>query len=115
MIKLKRVYDPPDETDGCRVLVDRIWPRGLSKADARVDKWLKDVAPTTGLRKWFAHDPAKWDEFRARYARELDQHGDAVRELRALSRGRTVTLLFAAKDSEHSNAAALKDYLAARR
>ncbi len=112
---IKRVYDPPARTDGYRVLVDRIWPRGLGKDSARVDDWLKDVAPSTALRKWFGHDPKKWNEFRRRYFRELDASPAVVTRLGALARRRRVTLLFAAKDIEHNNAVALKAYLGRRK
>ena len=115
MIKLKRVYDPPDETDGCRVLVDRIWPRGLSKADARVDKWLKDVAPTTGLRKWFGHDPARWEEFRKRYSAEIHGHRAELDRLRDLARNGAVTLVYSAHDEVHNDAVVLREILLARR
>jgi uncharacterized protein YeaO (DUF488 family) len=114
VIQVRRAYDPPGRADGFRVLVDRIWPRGLKKEEAAIDLWLKDVAPSAGLRKWFGHDPAKWDEFRRRYASELDRKPDAVRLLEEKSRSGTLTLVFAAKDEEHSNAAALKGYLEAR-
>lgn len=112
---VKRVYDPPAKADGCRVLVDRIWPRGLTREAAKVDEWLKDVAPSTALRKWFGHDPDKWKEFLRRYSRELDANPAAVARLRALARGRRVTLLFAARDSERNNAVALKTYLGRRK
>lgn len=108
---IKRVYDPPAKDHGYRVLVDRIWPRGLSKGAAQIDEWLKDIAPSTALRKWFGHDREKWKEFMQRYFRELDANPAAVAQLRALARGRRVTLLFAAKDIEHNNAVALKAYL----
>jgi uncharacterized protein YeaO (DUF488 family) len=114
MIQVRRAYEPADPADGFRVLIDRIWPRGLKKEQAAIDLWLKDAAPSAGLRKWFGHDPAKWDEFREHYARELDRNPDAVRLLREKSRSGTLTLVFAAKDEEHSNAAALKGYLEAR-
>ena len=114
MIKLKRAYDKPAKKDGLRVLVDRLWPRGLSKQQAAIDCWLKELAPSTELRKWFGHDPEKWDEFRRRYFSELDQK----RELAALWKRRaeeeTVTFVYAAKDGEHNNAAALKEYLQRR-
>lgn len=112
MIRVKRVYDPPAPEDGYRVLVDRLWPRGLKKADAAIDQWLKDVAPSTPLRKWFGHDPAKWDEFRRRYAAELDANPEAVALLRERAAAGTVTLLFGARDREHNDAVALQDYLA---
>lgn len=110
-IRLKRVYDGPGSQDGLRVLVDRVWPRGVSKDEARVDRWLKELAPSTGLRKWFGHDPERWAGFRERYFRELDQRPEAVQALRELAAGRRVTLLFGARDRERNNAAALKDYL----
>lgn len=110
-LRIKRVYDPPATDDGYRVLVDRIWPRGLSKDVAQIDEWLKDVAPSTALRKWFGHDPEKWKEFLRRYFRELDAKPVAVTRLRTLARGQRVTLLFAAQDIDHNNAVALKAYL----
>jgi uncharacterized protein YeaO (DUF488 family) len=110
-VKLKRVYDPPKPADGFRVLVDRLWPRGVSKSSARIDLWLKEIAPSDALRKWFGHDPLKWDTFRARYFRELQKNHEAVAQLNEIIRNGPVTLLFAAKDQEHNNAAALKEYL----
>lgn len=110
-IGLKRVYDVPEKRDGCRALVDRLWPRGLSKKSARVDYWLRDVAPSTALRRWFAHDPEKWGEFRKRYVRELKGHAEVVKQLRALARKGTVTLLFGARDEKHNHAVVLKTYL----
>jgi len=110
-IKLKRVYAKPEKNDGQRVLVDRIWPRGLSKQKARIDLWLKDIAPGTPLRKWFAHDPAKWSDFKKRYFKELAGKPEAVRQLRSLARKGVVTLMFGAKDEKYNNAAALKKYL----
>jgi len=110
-IKTKRVYDPPSRSDGRRVLVDRIWPRGVKKEDARLDAWMKEIAPSTALRTWFGHDPAKWEAFKARYFRELEGQADLVRELYDLAEEKTITLLFAAKDDQHNNAVALKEYL----
>ena len=110
-VRLKRVYEPPARQDGMRVLVDRIWPRGLAKADAHVDLWLKDVAPSTTLRRWFGHDPARWDAFRRRYAAELERRPDGLAQLRAHVRKRRVTLLYAAKDPAHNHALALKRML----
>lgn len=110
---LKRVYDEPAASDGTRVLVDRLWPRGLSKERAHVDVWLKEVAPSDELRKWFAHDPAKFAEFRRRYHEEL-QTGEgqaALEKLRALKKQGSVTLLFSAHDSQHNNAIVLHDLL----
>lgn len=110
-ISLKRVYDPPAKEDGYRVLVDRLWPRGLSKEEARIDLWLKDIAPTNELRQWFKHDPHKWNEFRTRYFRELKQRADEIGQLKNRSEAGRLTLLYAAKDTENNNAAALKEYL----
>jgi uncharacterized protein YeaO (DUF488 family) len=108
MIHLKRVYEKPSRGDGFRVLVDRLWPRGLSKERAAVKMWLKDVAPSTELRKWFAHDPAKWTEFQRRYRKELDEKQDSLDLLRDKSRDKTVTLLYGARDEEHNEAVVLK-------
>ena len=112
-IVIKRVYDEPGEGDGMRVLVDRLWPRGLSKERARVDLWLKEVAPSSELRTWFGHDPAKFDEFRRRYEAELagGPAREALARLRELTRQQQVTLVFAARDAEHSNAAVLRELL----
>ena len=117
-LKLKRAYDPPAKSDGYRILVDRLWPRGISKDELRIDLWARDLAPSAALRKWYDHDPAKWGDFRRRYYREIEQHPDVLEEVRGLLRRRNVTLVFAAKDADISNAAALKGYLsrsAARR
>ena len=110
-LKIKRAYEEPARSDGSRVLVDRIWPRGVSKAQAKIDQWRKEIAPSTALRKWFGHDPARWVEFKQRYFAELDAQGEALEELRKLAHVKTVTLIFGAKDTEHSQAAALKEYL----
>jgi uncharacterized protein YeaO (DUF488 family) len=109
--KTKRAYEKPERSDGCRVLVDRIWPRGVSKTEAKIDQWLKDLAPSTALRKWFAHDPARWAEFKRRYFAELKPQREALDELRKLASGGTVTLIFGARDTEHNQAVALKEYL----
>ena len=111
LIELKRAYEAPAASDGFRVLVDRVWPRGVAKDALRIDTWARDVAPSTSLRKWFAHDPAKWEEFERRYFTELDARPDAVADLVAACRSKTVTLVFAAKDADHNNAVALKHYL----
>ena len=111
MIKVKRAYESPDKQDGYRVLVDRIWPRGLTKQDAAIDRWLKDIAPSTELRKWFGHDPEKWQGFCKRYEAELAQKLDEVSFLSEKSRAGNLTLVLAAKDVEHNNALALKKYL----
>jgi len=111
MIKLKRVYEQPDKNDGFRVLIDRLWPRGLTKEKAKVDLWLKDIAPSTELRKWFGHDPAKWDEFKKRYCEELKLNKDAVSKLLdVIKRGKTA-IVYGAKDEEHNDAVVLKEYL----
>lgn len=110
-IYLKRAYDKPASSDGQRVLVDRLWPRGISKSTAKIDLWLKDIAPSSQLRKWFGHDPAKWPEFKARYFRELASHTDGLRELARKARTGRVTLVFAAKDEKFNNAVAIKEYL----
>ena len=111
-VRIKRAYDPPSPEDGVRVLVDRLWPRGLKRSEAAIDVWLKDVAPSAELRRWFGHDPAKWAEFQRRYRAELT-HNAAVGKLRGLMEGgRDVTLLFGAKDAEHNNAVVLRDFCA---
>ena len=108
---MKKVYDPYAKADGKRVLVDRLWPRGLKKEDAKLDLWLKDIAPSDTLRKWFSHEPAKWQEFKKRYRKELEDRQDMIEDLRKEARKGTVTLLFAAKDSERNNAVALKEVI----
>ncbi len=110
-IRLKRVYVPPDPGDGFRVLVDRLWPRGVSKRAAHMDLWLKEVAPSTPLRKWFGHDPDKWADFRDRYVSELRSNPEAVEQLNAHVRRGVVTLVYAARDPEINHAAVLKQYL----
>ncbi len=109
-INLKRIYEAASEDDGVRILVDRLWPRGLSKDHAKVDLWVRDVAPSSELRRWFNHEPAKWDEFRRRYFSELGESVAARSILEAASRSK-ITMLFAAKDEERNNAVALRDYL----
>lgn len=111
-VALKRVYEAPAKTDGTRILVDRLWPRGLSKDKASVDLWLKEIAPSTELRKWFGHDPEKWEEFQRRYRAELKANGDAVSELRAALADGPATLVYGAKDKAHNDAVVLADYLA---
>ena len=111
MFQLKRAYEPASRTDGCRVLVERLWPRGVSKSQAAIDAWLKDVAPSSELRKWYGHDPARWDEFRRRYWAELRANCQAVDDLRAKERKGKVTLVYAARDQEHSGALALAEFL----
>jgi uncharacterized protein YeaO (DUF488 family) len=112
-IRIKRVYEQPAAHDGERVLVDRLWPRGLSKEKARLDLWLKEIAPSTELRKWFGHDPGRWDEFRNRYRAELRRNGDLVDVLINKAAAGPVTLLYAARDEEHNEALVLKQFLEA--
>ncbi|HZL34783.1 MAG TPA: DUF488 domain-containing protein [Tepidisphaeraceae bacterium] len=114
-VKLKRAYERPDAGDGTRVLVDRLWPRGVKKADAAIDQWVKDVAPSTALRKWFGHDPARWREFRTRYAVEVHEHPEQLNRLRALARQGPITLVYSAHDEVHNDAVALRDFLLGRR
>ena len=111
MIKIKRVYESFDTGDGTRFLVERLWPRGMKKASLRIDGWLKDVAPSSDLRRWFGHDPAKWDAFRRRYAAELNDQPAAWQPLLEAAQHGDVTLLYSAHDTEHNNAVALKAYL----
>jgi uncharacterized protein YeaO (DUF488 family) len=111
MIQLKRVYEEPSDKDGMRVLVERLWPRGLTKERAAVDLWLKDVAPSPELRKWFGHDPARWEQFQERYRRELRKQKDAVQLLKQKGKQGSVTLVYAARDEEHNGALALKRFL----
>lgn len=110
-LAIKRVYDKPAKADGLRILVDRLWPRGISKQKAAVDLWLKDVAPSTELRKWFGHDPERWTEFRRRYRAELKANKDAVKALRAELKAPRATLLYGAHDPDHNNARVLAEYL----
>jgi uncharacterized protein YeaO (DUF488 family) len=111
MIQVKRAYESPNKEDGERFLVERLWPRGVKKQSLQVEAWLKDVAPSTELRQWFQHDPAKWSEFRQRYFRELEKHPDAWQALLARARRDRVTLVYSAHDAEHNNAVALKEFL----
>jgi uncharacterized protein YeaO (DUF488 family) len=113
-IRLKRAYQPAAADDGTRILVDRLWPRGLKKSDAAIDRWLKDIAPSTALRKWFAHDPARWPEFRRRYAVEIRRHPDQLAELRAIARKGPVTLIFSARDELRNDAVVLRNVLLGR-
>ena len=114
MLALKRVYDKAEPEDGVRFLVERLWPRGIKKTDLRLDGWLKDVAPSNELRRWFAHDPNKWTEFQKRYFAELDRHPEACEPIRSAARHGRVTLIYSSHDAEHNNAVALKEYLSAR-
>lgn len=113
-IAIKRVYEHATDDDGCRILVDRLWPRGLSKERAGVDLWLKQIAPSPGLRKWFGHDPGKWSEFQRRYRTELDSNGEAVRSLKEAVGNGPTTLLYGARDEKHNHAVVLRDILVGR-
>ena len=114
MIHLKRAYDPASSTDGTRLLVERLWPRGVKKTSLNVKSWLKDVAPSTKLRKWFSHDPAKWKKFRSRYFQELKANPDAWRPIMSAQRHGKVTLVYSSHDMEHNNAVALQEFLKRR-
>lgn len=112
MIKVKRVYDKAEKEDGFRILVDRLWPRGLSKEKAKVNLWLRDIAPSNELRKWFSHDPSKWEEFKKRYHVELEKKKELVKEIKEAERQKgTVTLLYGTSETKYNNAFALLDYL----
>ena len=110
-LQLKRVYEAPHKDDGTRILVDRLWPRGLTKEKAKVDLWLKEIAPSTELRKWFGHDPKKWETFRARYQTELKNHPDELKLLKSKANQGRVTLIYGARDQEHNEALVLKQFL----
>jgi len=110
-LNIKRVYDAEDPADGTRILVDRLWPRGLTKEKAKVDLWLKEIAPSAGLRKWFGHDPAKWTEFKKRYRAELNENTASVSTLKDQIKKGTTTLVYGAKDEEHNDAVLLREYL----
>ncbi|MDD5241883.1 MAG: DUF488 domain-containing protein [Sulfuricella sp.] len=110
-IRLKRAYEQPGAGDGFRVLVDRLWPRGVSKEQVRIDLWLKEISPSSNLRKWFGHDAALWDEFRHRYFLELEEHPEPVAQLLEKLKTEAVTLVYAAKDQEHNNAVAIKEFI----
>lgn len=108
---MKRAYEPASRDDGTRVLVDRVWPRGLTKAKAAIDQWMKDVAPSTELRQWFGHDPERWTEFRRRYRAELARRPDLLKELRAIARDGRLTLVYSARDEQHNQAVVLRERL----
>lgn len=113
-IRLKRAYDAPAPDDGFRVLVDRIWPRGVGKEELALDLWMREIAPSDELRRWFDHDPDRWEEFRRRYAEELDGMDEALADLKRKSEDGTLTLVYGASDRDHNNAVALKAYLEGR-
>ena len=110
-VRIKHAYEPPAADDGARILIDRLWPRGVSKQALALDQWLKELAPSTELRQWFGHDPALWPEFRKRYAAELRTHTDLVESLRALARKGVVTLVYSAHDEAHNDAVVLHEFL----
>ncbi|HEY9579040.1 MAG TPA: DUF488 domain-containing protein [Rhizorhapis sp.] len=110
-IKLKRAYEPAEEEDGQRILVDRLWPRGLSKADSKIDEWIKDIAPSTTLRKWFGHEVARWEAFHDRYIEEVSESTEPLERLREMARKGRITLVYAAHDTEHNNAVVLRELL----
>jgi uncharacterized protein YeaO (DUF488 family) len=114
MFRLKRAYEQPEDSDGSRYLIDRMWPRGMTKASLKLDGWLKEVAPSDALRRWFHHDPDKWNEFLRRYFSELDSNPDAVAPLVEAARSGPVTLVYSARDVEHNNGVALAEYLESR-
>ncbi|MEM1944549.1 MAG: DUF488 domain-containing protein [Nitrososphaerota archaeon] len=113
-IRVKRVYEKPDRGDGVRILVDRLWPRGLKKNVAKIDLWMRDIAPSDSLRKWFSHDPSRWEEFRRRYWVELDGKEELVKQLLDMARKGRITLLYSASDTKHNNALALYELLVRR-
>jgi uncharacterized protein YeaO (DUF488 family) len=115
MIKIKRIYDAPSDDDGSRILVDRLWPRGLSKEKARVDLWLKEIAPSNELRKWYAHDPKKWAEFRKKYFNDLDTKRELVNQIVQKMKEGDVSLLYSSKEEKINNAVALKEYIEKRK
>ena len=114
-VRLKRAYEPSNAKDGTRVLVDRLWPRGVSKEDAALDQWMKEIAPSTELRKWFGHEPARWEEFCDRYGAELHQNAELLSQLRALAREGPVTLIFSAHDEVHNDAIVLREVILGRK
>ena len=111
MVRIKRIYDQPEPDDGQRILVDRLWPRGIARESARLDGWLKELAPSDGLRRWFGHDPERWEEFQARYRQELAQQAAQLEQLRHVAATGVLTLLFAARDIDRNNAVVLKEVL----
>jgi uncharacterized protein YeaO (DUF488 family) len=113
-VRLKRAYEPPSEDDGRRILVDRLWPRGISKAEAALAEWMKELSPSTGLRKWFGHDPERWETFRRRYAAEIRGRAEDLARLRTLARSRRITLVYSARDEAHNDAIVLRDVILGR-
>ena len=115
MIKLKRAYEPPNKKDGQRVLVERLWPRGISKDDAKIQVWFKELAPSAELRKWYQHDVSKWEEFQKRYEKELGAKEEMIEELEKIAAKSVVTFVYAARDEEHNSAVVLKKYIEGRK
>jgi uncharacterized protein YeaO (DUF488 family) len=116
VLKLKRIYESPQASDGCRILVDRVWPRGVSKQRAQIELWLKEIGPSTALRKWFGHEPARWPEFQKRYRRELREKAELTERIRQMEKEHgIVTLVFSARDEERNQAVVLRDFLGTRR
>jgi uncharacterized protein YeaO (DUF488 family) len=113
-VRLKRAYETPEKTDGTRILVDRLWPRGVSKAEAKLDEWIKEIAPSTELRTWFGHDPRRWDEFRKRYRAELAEHAETLKDLRRRAREGPITLVYSARDEIHNDAVVLRNVILGR-
>ncbi|HYU95628.1 MAG TPA: DUF488 domain-containing protein [Sphingomicrobium sp.] len=113
-VRLKRAYEPPERADGTRILVDRLWPRGVSKAKARLDEWFKEIAPSAELRTWFGHDPNRWDEFRRRYRAELARHSNILKDFRRRAREGPITLVYSAKDEVHNDAVVLRNVILGR-
>jgi len=113
-VSLKRAYEPPEKSDGTRILVDRLWPRGVSKEEAALDQWIKEIAPSAELRTWFGHDPERWDEFRRRYRAELARHSETLKDLRRRARQGRITLVYSAKDEIHNDAVVLRNVILGR-
>jgi uncharacterized protein YeaO (DUF488 family) len=113
-VRLKRAYEPPEKEDGARILVDRLWPRGVSKEEAKLDEWIKEIAPSTELRTWFGHDPRRWDEFRKRYRAELAEHTEVLKDLRRRARKGPITLVYSARDEIHNDAVVLRNVILGR-
>ncbi len=111
MIRVKRIYDPPSLSDGKRILIDRLWPRGMKKEEAQIDEWLKEISPSNELRKWYSHDPAKWPEFKKRYRAEISKETELLKRIKDEGKKGTVTLLFSTKELELNNAVALKEFV----
>jgi uncharacterized protein YeaO (DUF488 family) len=110
-VRLKRAYEPPEKKDGARILVDRLWPRGVSKEEAKLDEWIKEIAPSAELRTWFGHDPRRWDEFRKRYRAELAEHAETLNDLRRRAREDPITLVYSARDEVHNDAVVLRNVI----